>query len=45
MVDIGVAVFFAFECQDKAVGEAFVFVFFADIGAPFIGDDFGNLAL
>src|SRR5437016_5867345 len=36
MIDVGVAVRFALESQDEAVGTTFVAGFFAHVGPPFI---------
>lgn len=35
MIDVGLDVCFVFEGEDPHVGEAFIEVFFADVGAPF----------
>src|SRR6266446_1411598 len=43
--DISVPVFLAFECHDETMGEAFVSLFLADVGAPFERCDLRYLLL
>ena len=43
MLDVRIAVFFAFEGQDKAMGETLIVLFFADVRASFKGYNLWNL--